>query len=505
MKRSIIICLLVAGCLAATACQQANVDISEKESIDLIESESSVEKATETEAETAIKIEEVTEDTVVETEEFSAAGTSDADTISVRVLDDLAADGSLLTEQFYRSGMGSSLNFYVSGMDTDTNVLSCSFNGWNDEFQGYHTYIASVDIETEKGKVSYIIQPEISEEYLSDSEIAENASKISDENWQIAFVSTGDEIFVRLSGTGDLDGDYFTLDQMLSEPAILERNLSRADLYRYSAEELRLLRNEIYAVRGAKFQAEDLNEYFGKKIWYHGTIPTSEFPESLLSETERANLDLIKEMESMEGLLIDGVDYRAEYEALPDAPYLSLLDQFTETGIHVDMRQAKDMGFYYAVPGTIRVPVTLTQEQISALENGEEVELGESEYDGKTMMLSKIPESAPGALHYYYYEKGTEPDEFSIDANASPDVESGLYTVWYMSDDTIMKTVYEGDIYILKGAVRGDHVSLAWASKDQRELHIPENDEDYWNMEIWSNRLYHDGRGYITAVYCLGD
>ena len=121
------------------------------------------------------------------------------------------------------------------------------------------------------------------------------------------------------------------------------------------------------------------------------------------------------------------------------------------------------------------------------------------------MMLRKLSDSEPGQLRYWYYEKGTEPDEYTMDANASLDLKNGLYTLWYMSDDTIMKTVYEGDIFILKGATRGDYPGLIAASKDQRELKIPESEEDIWNKEVWSNRIRHDGRGYITAVYYLGD
>ncbi len=293
-------------------------------------------------------------------------------------------------------------------------------------------------------------------------------------------------------------------EQTLINPDVFKRYLGQADLYKYTKEELRLLRNEIYAIHGAQFQSEDLKQYFGEKSWYQG-IPATEFSDQMLSEVERANIALIKEWESRDGLVIDGKDYGSAFSMLPDAPYLTWLDQYHETGLHADMSQAADMGLYYAVPGEISIPVTLNEEQIQALENGEELEIIIDEVNDEAMMLCKLPGSAPGAQSYLYYEPGSQPDQYTLDAYAAFDQEHGIYTLWCLSDDTIMKTVYQGDIYILKGAVYGVNVGLLAASEDQWELSIPQNDGDSRQMEIGGNRVSHDGRGYITAVYGLGD
>ena len=60
-------------------------------------------------------------------------------------------------------------------------------------------------------------------------------------------------------------------------------------------EDLRRLRNEIYARRGRPFKDQELRDYFGSFDWYH---PTSSFNEASLTPTEHANAELIRRMES---------------------------------------------------------------------------------------------------------------------------------------------------------------------------------------------------------------
>jgi hypothetical protein len=56
------------------------------------------------------------------------------------------------------------------------------------------------------------------------------------------------------------------------------------DLYSKLPEELRLLRNEIYARHGYVFKSQDLNEYFEKQSWYK---ENPQFTENRLSEKEK--------------------------------------------------------------------------------------------------------------------------------------------------------------------------------------------------------------------------
>ena len=80
-----------------------------------------------------------------------------------------------------------------------------------------------------------------------------------------------------------------------SEPV----RLTREDLEGMSAEELRIARNEIFAVHGLIFQAEDLNAYFSAQPWYKGTVTDADSID--LSETEYANLETILAYEAEMG------------------------------------------------------------------------------------------------------------------------------------------------------------------------------------------------------------
>ncbi|MCD7735420.1 MAG: YARHG domain-containing protein [Lachnospiraceae bacterium] len=77
---------------------------------------------------------------------------------------------------------------------------------------------------------------------------------------------------------------------------ISSRYISESELYGYSLEELRLIRNEIFALHGRMFKSEDLQEYFNQKSWYVPLYTPEEFDEDLfshLNEYEKANLNVI--------------------------------------------------------------------------------------------------------------------------------------------------------------------------------------------------------------------
>lgn len=59
-------------------------------------------------------------------------------------------------------------------------------------------------------------------------------------------------------------------------------------------EDLRVLRNEIYARRGRVFKDKELQKYFEAQNWYR---PNPDFKDDMLSETESKNLAIIKEVE----------------------------------------------------------------------------------------------------------------------------------------------------------------------------------------------------------------
>lgn len=73
--------------------------------------------------------------------------------------------------------------------------------------------------------------------------------------------------------------------------------IDREDLYLFTLKELRFGRNEIYARHGKEFQSPELTEYFSGKNWYKEALAAGPFDESMLNETELANIKLLAAVE----------------------------------------------------------------------------------------------------------------------------------------------------------------------------------------------------------------
>ena len=73
--------------------------------------------------------------------------------------------------------------------------------------------------------------------------------------------------------------------------------LTKSDIENLSLKELNYAKNEIYARHGRKFDSPELRAYFESKSWYNGTIDATDFSDNMLSDIEKANAALIKEME----------------------------------------------------------------------------------------------------------------------------------------------------------------------------------------------------------------
>lgn len=72
------------------------------------------------------------------------------------------------------------------------------------------------------------------------------------------------------------------------------RLLTEDYLKKYTKDELRLMRNEIFADHGYVFKSKDLNDYFKSKDWYKAS-PNGYF---VLTDWEKSNIELIKKMEN---------------------------------------------------------------------------------------------------------------------------------------------------------------------------------------------------------------
>lgn len=88
-------------------------------------------------------------------------------------------------------------------------------------------------------------------------------------------------------------GDYILPDSAT-------RLYTADDLAILSDYELYLARNEAYAKYGRKFKNADLTQYFSGKSWYTPTYEPAEFDAmpTPLNDTERANVDLIRQLEA---------------------------------------------------------------------------------------------------------------------------------------------------------------------------------------------------------------
>ena len=73
--------------------------------------------------------------------------------------------------------------------------------------------------------------------------------------------------------------------------------LDREYFKKYKKEELRIIRNELFAYYGYSFQTADLKDYFSKKYWYKPSGKSSEEILNELSEVEKYNIELILDIE----------------------------------------------------------------------------------------------------------------------------------------------------------------------------------------------------------------
>mgnify|MGYP005840935151 CR=1 FL=1 len=76
-------------------------------------------------------------------------------------------------------------------------------------------------------------------------------------------------------------------------PFFMVREVREADLAGKSFEQLRLMRNEIYARHGRRFRNRDIQEYFDRQPWYTPKFDASSFPTNLLTRTQMRNVQFI--------------------------------------------------------------------------------------------------------------------------------------------------------------------------------------------------------------------
>ncbi len=87
-------------------------------------------------------------------------------------------------------------------------------------------------------------------------------------------------------------------------PGISSHYIDVSELYNYDLDQLRLIRNEIFALHGRMFNSQDLMDYFSQKSWYVPTYAPEEFDANMfdyLNDYEAANLQVIMDYEAQLG------------------------------------------------------------------------------------------------------------------------------------------------------------------------------------------------------------
>lgn len=400
------------------------------------------------------------------------------------------AERELLLLPYFKAGdPRRRLSFSFSDIDPASGELECQFLMRDPNYPDAFGSVDSARLQTEPGETSYPL------------------SLSSQSGARITFGLEESVPKITVQNGGDLDGDYYCLDRSFTYPSVFSRRLCHAELRGMPTEVLWLLRNEVYAAYGRKFDNPTLSEYFSKFAWYRGAVNPADFSDAVLSDVEKYNISLIHDLEQERS---DGhsqeEDLSYSIENFPFAPYLKFLDKYDETGLQAFPVNAVDKGAYYVVNGSLFIPASITWEQYQTLQNGGEVDVTVNELSGKTRRLKKDP-NADSIYGYLLYDSSSDAESDGVETGLTPDLLHGTFKLWQTSADTVMNTVYAGNIYILKGAVTSSSTSLSDASRYQQE--IPFGPEAATGLSVPgvlnANHLYHNGRGCFTAVYYLGD
>lgn len=311
---------------------------------------------------------------------------------------------------------------------------------------------------------------------------------------------------------GQVNGTYYPTDSLFC-PELLTRPVNAADTNGLTKAELKILRNQYYAILGRGFDSPELSAYFEQQPWYRETVSPEDFSEERLSGLFRRNIAFLKEQEDMKEDE-DAAAYKETWEGLPETPYQSLLPDSGEIWVTflADAEKAEDRGIYYEVPGEIALPVTMTGEEYEqVMEQGKTVILTLDALNGKQAVAARSDNPNYGDCMLTALEEGEagngEPDYYFL----SYELDKGSYSLWHSSADTLFCPVYEGPVCVLKGAEEeyGNYFTM----DGNRSAQVPGvfrriryEAEDAGNTsDYFGNKPVFDEKGYLKALYYFGD
>lgn len=309
---------------------------------------------------------------------------------------------------------------------------------------------------------------------------------------------------------GDMEeaGTYYSYDGNLRRPELFERPFNDTDLIGLTREDIRILRNQFYAVYGRAFTSPEMKTYFEGQQWYRARVDADIFDEGIMTGLERRNINFLKEAEDTYDEA-RSMELQSAYDALPETPYLHLLPTFGEINVELysDFKHTADHGIFYEAKGTIAVPIRITRAEYQALENGKTLELVSDELNGKTSFLKKAGDTQYG--DYVLMDQENQAEGMASYVFLSYEPYSQTFSMWENSADTIFKKVYEGNIFVLKGACEEwyNYFNLQKRPDSAGAFRVMEFDEVTPNelSPYHGNVLVTDRKGYVKALYFVGD
>ncbi|MDO5416700.1 MAG: DUF4454 domain-containing protein, partial [Lachnospiraceae bacterium] len=226
--------------------------------------------------------------------------------------------------------------------------------------------------------------------------------------------------------------------------------------------------------------------------------------EAVFCPLEMSNLELLQKAEA-DFDEKKAAEAKKAYEKLPETPYRGLLPDHGEIQVTI-AANGTDQGIFYESEGTISLPVEVLPEQYEAvMKEFGEAEICVNERTGETAVM-KISENTDHGDCTLVYDSGLE-----LGYYLSYDPYPGTYSLWANSADTLFKPVYEGSIYVLKGAEKG------WSGyfqlpPEERFLEdggwrkMDFTGEDSGESETYSGNVpAFDEKGYLRGLYYYGD
>jgi hypothetical protein len=113
-------------------------------------------------------------------------------------------------------------------------------------------------------------------------------------NWRDWYKVAKDQKTVKLNKIEQQNVDLLAAFEAKQREKLSTELVTDESLGALFAEDIRILRNEIYARHGRIFKDKTLQQYFETQAWYH---PNPDFKDEMLNEVETQNLAKLKEAE----------------------------------------------------------------------------------------------------------------------------------------------------------------------------------------------------------------